>query len=864
MLPEYCIPLSDTRATLENVGGKGASLARLTRADLPVPGGFHVTTAAYQQFVAVNQLQPTIDLELQKTDASNPDSLEAASQAIHQIFARGQMPEGIAQAIRQTYGNLGENPPVVAVRSSATAEDLPDLSFAGQQETYLNIQGLQAVLDAVKRCWASLWTARAISYRILHHVNQDGVSLGVVVQELIPADAAGVLFTAHPVTGQRDQAMISAAWGLGEAIVSGQVTPDTLIVDKQTGKVLARETADKQTMTVCLEGRTGEQPVPEHMRRAPVLSDGEAAALVRLGAQIEALFGLPVDIEWARAGEKISIVQARPITILPEPEPALPTRWKLPKGQYAALRNDMIELMADPLTPLFDTLGRAGINASLQRFMTHFFGQPGIMPEEIIISVNGYAYNNGSLKPGAMLKVLWGSVGLMKRMFTGAVERWTETGRPHYIATVEGWQARRWREFTAVELLGSARELFEAAFDAYGALLSGVIPAAWITEALFTFTYNLLVKRRDDPPAPTYLMGFDSIPIRAEKSLYDLAGWARSRTRLANYLRHTFASQLARQLCDDRMPEGVDPDDWREWQSRFKAHLEQFGHTIYDFDFSNPVPSDDPTPLLETCCMFINGQGANPYARQQAAAQRREQATQSVLKRLSGLRLRIFNQRLRPAQRYAPLREDGLADVGLSYPLLRQMLLELGSRFMKGGMIATPADIFWIKQDEAEQAAARLDQSDSLDSLSAVIPPRKAAWRAAKRVTPPARLPHLTLPWLQAIKGRRRAGETLKGVAASPGRVTAPACVVNGPQDFSQMKPGDVLVAAITTPAWTPLFARAAAIVTDVGGPLSHGSIVAREYGIPAVLGTGEATKRIRNGQMITVDGSAGVVFLVK
>jgi pyruvate,water dikinase len=162
-------------------------------------------------------------------------------------------------------------------------------------------------------------------------------------------------------------------------------------VDKHTGKVLVRETADKQTMTVCLEEQTGEQPVPETLRRAPVLSDGEAAELARLGEQIEALYGMPMDIEWVRAEKKNSIVQARPITSLPEPEPAPPTRWQLPKGAYAAMRNDMIELMADPLTPLFDTLGRAAINASLHRFLTHFFGQPGIMPAEIIISVNGYA-----------------------------------------------------------------------------------------------------------------------------------------------------------------------------------------------------------------------------------------------------------------------------------------------------------------------------------------------------------------------------------------------------------------------------------------------------------------------------------------
>jgi pyruvate,water dikinase len=238
-----------------------------------------------------------------------------------------------------------------------------------------------------------------------------------------------------------------------------------------------------------------------------------------------------------------------------------------------------------------------------------------------------------------------------------------------------------------------------------------------------------------------------------------------------------------------------------------------------------------------------------------------------MLNRLKGLRLRIFSNNLARAQRYAPLREDGLADVGLSYPLLRQMLLEIGRRFSVAGMINNPDDVFWLNQDEIEGAAARLDGNEILDNLSESVLQRKAIWHAAKNLTPPLMLPQIKLlgmdiSQMKAGRAQRRAKDTLKGVAASPGSVTAPACVVHGPEDFAQMKAGDVLVAPITTPAWTPLFARAAAIVTDVGGPLSHGSIVAREYGIPAVLGTGTATKRIRNGQLVTVDGSAGKVVL--
>jgi len=810
-------------------GGKGGSLARLSQAGYPVPDGYVILPAAFEN-----------------------DTL--TSEAWAQVRAH-------LDRLRET-----DNDIVFAVRSSAMSEDSARASFAGEFETVLNVRTDEDVHEAIHTVYRSRQNERVRAYSQAKGLSAEH-EIAVIVQQLVDAESSGVLFTANPVTGQRDQAMISAAWGLGEAIVEGLVTPDTLVVDKATGRVLTRETANKQVMTVRLGSGTEEQSVPEAKRNDPVLSDEQAAELARLGAQVETFYDMPMDIEWAIAEGKLYILQARPITALPHPEPPPPTEWKLPKGAYSAMRNNIVELMAEPLTPLFSTLGLAAVNTSMNRLLADFFGKPGIMPEDLIITVNEYAYYNGSLKAGQIVRILLGSVGIMKRMFTGAVERWTETGRPRYVKTVERWKATPWREFSTTKLLDAARQLSEAAIDAYGALVGGVIPAAWISEALFTLAYDKLIKRRDDPTAPTYLLGFDSIPIQAEKKLYDLAEWVRTNPELAAYLTDTPTAQLVAQLENDPTPPGVDAGDWREWQSRFQAHLQQYGHSIYNLDFSNPVPADDPAPLLETAKLFISGQGVNPHTRQQAAAERREQATQAMMGRLKGLRLKLFRKFLAPAQRYAPLREDGLAEVGLSYPLLRQMLHEIGRRFVEGGMIEQPDDVFWLTQDEVEQAAARLDRGETLDRRGEVIPQRKATWRAARRSTPPVMLPKMKffgmdIGELKARRGRGRDDDTLKGVAASPGRVTAPACVLNGPEDFSQMQTGDVLVAAITTPAWTPLFARAAAVVTDVGGPLSHGSIVAREYGIPAVLGTGVATKRIRSGQVVTVDGSAGVVTL--
>ena len=865
----YILTLSDPAATLENVGGKGMSLAKLIRAGLPVPDGFHITTEAYRQFLAANDLQPQILAALKDATPTIPASLEKASVTIARLFAGSKIPTEITDAIRKAYLTLGTShlAPSVAVRSSATAEDLPEASFAGQQETFLNVRGEGELLNAVKKCWASLWTARAIAYRLQNHIDQSTVALAVVVQEMVNAEASGILFTANPLNGHRDEMVINAAWGLGEAIVGGLVSPDTIVVDKASGKVKNMEVAEKSVMTVETETGTEEKPLTDARRKAQVLKDVQVADLVSLAQKIETFYGMPQDIEWCRTDGHFYIVQSRPITALPEPETPAPAEWKLPKGTYAVMRNNIVELMADPLSPLFATLGLSAINTSLHRWMDDSFGMRGIMPPEIIIVVNHYAYNNGSISAKALARVTFGAGKIMKKMFTGAVERWSEIGRPSYFEAIEKWNAKNWRTFPAVDLVESAKQLTESAIDAYAALVSGVIPAAWITEAVFTNVYNRLIKRHDDPSAPTFLLGYDSLPIRADKSLYSLAEWVRQHPALAHCIERTPTSQWVVQCESEITPDGIIPAVWDEWRTRFHGHLQMFGHMLYDLDFAKPVPADDPAPVIDALKLYLSERGTNPYLRQRESAARREKAIETMQRRLKGVRLTWFNKYLASAQKYAPLREDGLAEIGLAYPLIRQMLREVGHKLVQHNVISLSDDIFWLTQDEVRLAATHLDAGQPVEPLSEKIPQRKAEHQAALRANPPMALPQMKvfgfdLMSLKDKRGRRNRGNVIKGVAASPGKAMGTARILHGPEDFNRMKPGDVLVAPITTPAWTPLFTMASAIVTDVGGPLSHGSIVAREYGIPAVLGTGVATRRIHDGQTITVDGGAGTVGL--
>lgn len=858
MNPNIILPISDPQADLAAAGGKGASLSRLCGAGLPVPGGFHITTAAYQAFVGENDLQAGILASLPAAGEAQPDSFEAASRAIQSRFRQGRIPAEIAAAITQAYAALPGEQPAVAVRSSATAEDLPDASFAGQQDTYLNIRGEAALLEAVKNCWASLWTARAIAYRDRNRIDPAAVALAVVVQVMAPADAAGILFTANPLNGRRDEILINAAWGLGEAVVSGAVTPDTVVLQKKTAKILRRETAAKQVMTVRAETGTREAPVPADRQSLPVLDDARAAELARLGERIEALYGMPMDVEWALANGQFAILQARPIT-------SLPPEWVRPHPRAVYARGSLAEHLPNPVTPLFATLGlRAANQATAELGQTlHFDAESA---EYQYRSVNGYVYMGFVTTPVIFWRMIRGSFAALSKMFTHTRERWL-TSSAELDVVMARWSAAvettdSLRALPAQMLLEGAFELFTQVGRLYTVLQSGPLPAATSSEVIFKRVYRM-VQRKGDPEGTMFLYGFDTLPLKAEKALYDLAQWAGQQPELASALRRMPVDDLSAALQAPQAPEGLAAEVWLAWRERFEDYLRQYGGMVYDLDFARPTPAERPEPALEAIQMYLNGQGQNPYERQRAAVELREQSTQGVLARLRWPVKGWFRKALDWAQGTGPVREDCLADLGKAHPLVRRMLGEVGRRLAEGGAIAGAEEVYWLEEQEAASVCAQLDQGQRLTDLRGTVDRRKADWKAQVKLTPPAMLPERTawtkiMPWHQTDQG----GNILKGYGASTGRITAPACVLLSPEDFGKMKPGAVLVAVNTTPAWTPLFAMASAVVTDIGGPLSHGSIVAREYGIPAVMAAGLATRRIHDGQIITVDGGAGLIIL--
>lgn len=845
----YILPLSDSQATLENAGGKGMSLARLTGVGLPVPDGFHITTEAYRQFVEANRLKEKIITALKDVDASNPASLENASASIRGLFDRAAIPSDLTSAITAAYSSLAARcPNPVAVRSSATAEDLPEASFAGQQDTFLNIRGEDTLLEAVKKCWASLWTARAIAYRLKNDVDPNTVALAVVVQELVLADAAGIVFTANPINGNREEVVINAAWGLGEAIVFGAVTPDTITVDKKRGRVIRRETAEKAVMTVRTESGVGEEAVPGQLRRKAVLTNAQASELARYGMQIESLYGMPMDIEWTLANRKFAIVQARPITSLPD---AL--EWKLPHPRAVLARGSFAEFVPEPVSPLFATLAVPIARSESVKLM----GSIGFEGEDsyLFSVLNDYVYVGFIFTPKMIWLMTKATITMLGPIMRTARQRAT-TAREELLTTVQKWQALEPVSLAPSELLAGVREIFTETARYYTMAQSGTIPTAMMREMFFSTFYNWLIKRKGDLDASRFLFGTENHALRAEKALFDLTMWAKEQPELADYWRCDSADEICAALQSDPLPAPIS----KEFAARFEQYLNQYGHAIYDLDFAKPTPAEDPEPLIETMKVYLSGKN-NPYERQQAALKLREEATEAISKRLGSWRRKHFLNLLNQALDAAPLREDSIADLGLGHPQIRRMLGELGKRLAAAGAIGCAEDVYWLEAQEVGALATHLERDETLKNFSAAVESRKAKWEAMRHIIPPTTLPKVS--WMtRFFPSNEGAGNTIKGFGASAGKVSARACVMLGPEDFAKMQPGDAIVAGITTPAWTPLFARASAIVTDIGGPLSHSSIVAREYGIPAVLATGVATRRVRDGQMITVDGGAGIVSL--
>jgi rifampicin phosphotransferase len=844
--------LADPAAAVATVGGKGASLARLARAGLPVPPGFHVTTRAYLDFVAHGSLREPVMAAMSCVDMSDPVTFGAAQRRIGALFAEAPVPAATAAAIAEAYAGLGEEM-AVAVRSSATAEDLPGMSFAGQYDTYLNIRGEAGVLDAVKRCWASLWTARAIGYRARNGVAAGEVSLAVVVQQFVPADAAGILFTVNPVTGRPDQLVVNASWGLGEAVVGGQVTPDIILLERAGGRVVDYQVGGKEVMTVPAGAGTREQDTPAGLRDTAVLSAGEASELAHVGLAIEELYGQPMDVEWARAGHELFVVQARPITGLAAAvQPGEQWNDSL-DGDYLWSSGNLGEALPDVMTPATWSF--------IQLFMTRAIAPPHLPGYNGYGRIGGRFYANLSMSASlaaaagvsvhrfvAIYEPALGKMPASEKIPRVRLPRWKiiRLMVPATVTLVRRTRTNRKRlpEFVAStasrcdQLRGEIQRIDDP----------GALAGAWHDriEPLFLEASDMLAAAGADGAALLRVPGKLTALIGETDAAVLLSGQQAGQTQLASLGPVTGLAQLAR------------------GEISRAVFIRLYGHRgPHEAEVSAPRPAEDAG--------WIDRQlaGLKDTARDaEELLAGQEAARQAVWERLGRQQrpkkvaaVRTLVARWAKAVR---AREEARSEVARSFWVLRAWVLRAGELTGHGD------DLFFLSLEEI-LSVLRGDQSP----LSAV------SGRTATYETYRALPPYPTLirgrfdPARWAADPDRRTdyydehgtieppGDTVTGFAGACGVVEGIARVISRAEDAGQLGDGEILVTTVTNIGWTPIFPRAAAVVTDVGAPLSHAAIVARELGIPAVVGCGNATMQLHSGDRIRVDGGKGTVEVV-
>ena len=845
------------------VGGKGAHLGELSRIEgLRVPAGFCVTTDAFQRIMAE---VPSIDDRLDRLTRLQPDDREAIralSAEIRRTLEGISIPDDLAAAITRPLARLGEQA-AYAVRSSATAEDLPTASFAGQQDTFLNVVGPAAILQHVSRCWVSLFTERAVTYRLQNALDHRKVHMAVVVQRMVFPQASGILFTADPITGNRKVASVEASFGLGEALVSGLVNAD--VYEARDGEIVAKAVATKQlAIHASPAGGTQEQVIEPERQEQPALTDAQVVRLAQLGRRIEAHFGRPQDIEWCLVDEDFQIVQSRPITTL-FPIPAAGDREN---RVYVSVGHQ--QMMTDAMMPLGLsfwqlTAGRPMYEAGGRLFVdvTQILASPTSRAD--FVAMLG---KSDPLIRDALQTILDRGDFVRERPDEGPA--WAppgggaasiETDPALVTELIERSQASigaarrdiRTKSGSALLdfILADIQELRRVQFDprTMQVIMAGMEATWWLNDRLQDW---LGEKNAADtltqsvPHNVTSEMGL---------ALLDVADVIRPHPEVVAFLEHVEDEDFL-----DELP-GL--AGGREARDAIRAWLDKYGmRCVGEIDITRPRWSERPTTLVPL--ILGNIKNFAPGAAHRRFEQGRQEALkkeQELLERLRGLpdgeqKAEETRRTIDRVRTFAGYREYPKYGMVSRYFIYKQALLEEAERLVQAHVVRAKEDIFYLTFQEL-QDVVRTNQVD--DQL---IRQRKDAFRSYQALTPPRVLTSDG----EVIAGAYRRDDlpagTLVGLPVSAGTIEGRARVILDMAE-ADLEAGDILVTAYTDPSWTPLFVAIKGLVTEVGGLMTHGAVIAREYGLPAVVGVEHATRVIRDGQQIRVHGTDGYVEIL-
>jgi pyruvate,water dikinase len=857
------------QSQLSVVGGKGARLAELSRIDgVRVPDGFCVTTDAFRRIMAgASSIEEPLG-RLARLEPDDRAAIATLSAEVRGVLEETAVPDDLAAAIGQGIERLGDQT-AYAIRSSATAEDLPTASFAGQQDSYLNVVDPTAILRHVQRCWASLFTERAVTYRLRNGFDHRKIHMAVVVQQMVFPRAAGVMFTADPVTSNRKVTSIEAAVGLGEGLVSGIVNADVYAVCD--GEVSDRTIAAKDRAVLPSPGGgTREATIEPEQQKQPVLTDAQVVELAALGRRIEAYFGSPQDIEWCLVDDEVHIVQSRPITTLfPIPEVA-----DQENHVYVSVGHQ--QMMTDPMKPL----GLAAWQLTTPRPMAEAGGR-------LFVDV-ATALATPATRAGIL-----GTLGKSDPLIGHALQ--TVLDRGDFVRAVPGEEPIR---PPASSPPGAApietdpaivTELIENSQASIAALERDIRTHSG--PALFDFIRTNLNERRQgvfDPRSLQVVMAGMEAAWWLNDHLEDWLGEKNAADTLTQSVPHNVTSEMGLALLDladairpypdvvaflQRVEnEGCDGDFLKELATHkggpeardaVGAYLDIYGmRCTGEIDITRPRWSERPDTLvpaiLSNIRNFEPGAAKRRFETGQQGARKKEAELLTRLRALpDGAEKADEAKRMIDRVRtFAGYREYPKYGLVCRYFIYKQALLREAERLVQSGILSERDDIFYLRFEELEEVVGTNRVDDEL------IRQRKEAFASYKALTPP----RVFTSDGEVITGNYQRDDVppgaLVGLPVSAGTVEGRARVIT---DMAQadLEPGDILVTAYTDPSWTPLFVGISGLVTEVGGLMTHGAVIAREYGLPAIVGVENATQQIRDGQRIRVHGTEGYVEIL-
>ena len=825
---------------VSRVGGKGSNLIALTAAGFPVPPGFVITADAYQLFL---DRIDWLERELATFDYDHPDRLREQCARLRSRLAEVAFPVPVQEALRAGLARVAgsaETADPFAVRSSSTFEDLAQAAFAGQHDTYLNVRGVDRLADRVRDCFISLWADRAVLYRHRQGFSQREARMAVVVQRQIDCDVAGVGFSINPVSGRIDRLVIDANYGIGESVVAGEGEVDHFELDKGSLNIVERTIGHKERMIVATPDGVEERAVTRDLADRPSLSDEQVHAVAQLLKKVDGHYGWPQDIEWGWKRDRLYQFQSRPVT-------TIQPRWT---------RDDPAERFPNPITPLSWDFILGAFRGSMP-YSLALLGLPPLQGDWYQ-TFDNYVYGNqnaieliAQYRPlkSRSLAELAAEIADLRRRYGWVHELPINWARDldRYLIGLGKLSATSLENADLPELWRHMREAIAVASEYFRPNIAISITQAFLHRLLHRLVGMAIGPEKALPVVDGLLAGCETKTAVVNRELHELAQTAAKIPALKQSLE---ASDTRTFWDQGRL------SAYPEFASLFRKFIEDHGHREMDMDYYHPTWSGQPSIVLDAIGLILrNGKTEDPAESARRHRQRYFETEHQFLAAVPDEVRFFFRELIRLARTYTTLDDLEHYQTTRINPVARRAVLAIGRRLQERGVLDRADDVFFFRMADLEAVVASFPNEDRGAQRRQVYAAKHSYEESRNR--PPA--------WsLHQGESEMKAGAegTFRGLPGSPGRVTGACFQVRVPEDFARFPKGAILVAKTTNPAWTPLFYSAAGLITESGGPLSHGAVTAREMRLPAVMSVRGAMTLFRDGQLVTVDGTQGVVRL--